>query len=139
MSCCILAPFLLEAVEASLCYFLEKLVYETQMSKPLEPTRCYSSRKLLILLALRVIYFRSFYYKTPCTTKPCHKRQFQNFLTSWMMKHLLEFMTWMWYFSQSLPMQKGLYSQFQKHCYLFLCFLLHGRRKQSKYGWAYSK
>ena len=37
----------MEAVEASLCYFFEKLVDETQISKPPEATRHYSSIKSL--------------------------------------------------------------------------------------------
>ena len=47
---------------------LWKLVDETQMVKPPEPTSHYNSRKHLILLPLRAIYFRSLYYETPCTT-----------------------------------------------------------------------
>ena len=43
-----------------------KLVDETQMAKPPEPTSHHNSRKDLILLPLRAIYFRSFYYETPC-------------------------------------------------------------------------
>ena len=44
-----------------------KLVDETQMVKPLEPTIHHNSKKYLILLPLRAIYFRSFHYETPCT------------------------------------------------------------------------
>ena len=36
------------------------------MVKPLEPTGYHNSRKYLILLPLKAIYFRSFYYETPC-------------------------------------------------------------------------
>ena len=43
-----------------------KLVDETQMVKPPEPTRHHNLRKYLILLPLRAI-FRSLYYETPCT------------------------------------------------------------------------
>ena len=39
---------------------------ETQMVKHLEPTIHHNSKKYLILLPLRVIYFRSFHYETPC-------------------------------------------------------------------------
>ena len=45
-----------------------KLVDETQMVKPLEPTSYHNSKKYLILLPLRTIYFRSFHYATPCMT-----------------------------------------------------------------------
>ena len=44
-----------------------KLVDETQMVKPPEPTNYHDSKKYLILLPLRAIYFRSFHYETPCT------------------------------------------------------------------------
>ena len=44
-----------------------KLVDETQMSTPPEHTRHRDSRKLLILLPLRAIYFTTFQYETPCT------------------------------------------------------------------------
>ena len=43
-----------------------KLVDETQMVKPLEPTIHHNSKKYLILLPLRAIYFRSLHYETPC-------------------------------------------------------------------------
>ena len=43
-----------------------KLVDETQMVKPPEPTSHHNLRKYLILLPLRAIYFRSLYYETPC-------------------------------------------------------------------------
>ena len=43
-----------------------KLVDETQMVKPPEPTSHHNSKKYLILLPLRAIYFRSLYYETPC-------------------------------------------------------------------------
>ena len=48
--------------------FFKKLINETQMGKPLEPTRHHNSGKLLILLSLRLraIYFTSFHYETPC-------------------------------------------------------------------------
>ena len=46
-----------------------KLINETQMGKPLEPTRHHNSRKLLILLPLRAIYYRSLHYETPCITR----------------------------------------------------------------------
>ena len=44
-----------------------KLVDETQMSKPPEHTRHHDSRKLLILLPLKAIYFSTFQYETPCS------------------------------------------------------------------------
>ena len=44
-----------------------KLVDETQMSKPPEPTRNPSLRKFLILVPLRGSYFRSYHYETPCS------------------------------------------------------------------------
>ena len=44
-----------------------KLVDETQMVKPPEPTSHHNSRKYLILLPLRAIYFRSLHYETPCS------------------------------------------------------------------------
>ena len=43
-----------------------KLVDETQMVKPPEPTNYHNPKKYLILLPLRAIYFRSFHYETPC-------------------------------------------------------------------------
>ena len=43
-----------------------KVVDETQMVKPPEPTIHHNSEKYLILLPLRAIYFRSFHYETPC-------------------------------------------------------------------------
>ena len=43
-----------------------KLVDETQMIKPPEPTSHHNSRKYFILLLLRAIYFRSLHYETPC-------------------------------------------------------------------------
>ena len=46
--------------------FFWKLVDETQMVKPPEPTIHHNSKKYLILLPLRAIYFRSFHYETPC-------------------------------------------------------------------------
>ena len=64
----ILAPFLWEAVEASQCYFFEnwfiKLKCPTLLS--LEAASHCNSTKLLILLPLRVIYFYSLLYETPC-------------------------------------------------------------------------
>ena len=50
-----------------------KLVDETQWSKPHKPSRLHKSIKLLIFLPLRVIYFRSNHYETPCkcTCKFC--------------------------------------------------------------------
>ena len=45
-----------------------KLVDETQMVKPPEPTSHHNSRKYLILLPLRAIYFRSLHYETPCSS-----------------------------------------------------------------------
>ena len=44
-----------------------KVVDETQMVKPPQPTIYHNSKKYLILLPLRAIYFRSFHYETPCT------------------------------------------------------------------------
>ena len=44
-----------------------KLVDETQMSKPHEYTGHHDSRKLLILVPLRAIYFSTFQYETPCS------------------------------------------------------------------------
>ena len=44
-----------------------KLVDETRMVKPLEPTIYHNSEKYLIPLPLRTIYFRSFHYETPCS------------------------------------------------------------------------
>ena len=46
--------------------FFWKLVDETQMVIPPEPTIHHNSKKYLILLALRAIYFRSFHYETHC-------------------------------------------------------------------------
>ena len=43
-----------------------KVIDETQMVKPPEPTSHHNSKKYLILLPLRAIYFRSLYYETPC-------------------------------------------------------------------------
>ena len=43
-----------------------KLADETQMVKPPEPTSHHNSRKCLIFLPLRAIYFRLLYYETPC-------------------------------------------------------------------------
>ena len=45
------------------CYFLKKLVYETQISAPPKDTRHHISRKLLVLLSLRAI---SLQYEIPC-------------------------------------------------------------------------
>ena len=50
-----LAPFLSEAVEASIFYFFLKLVDETQMSKPPEAAIHHISRKVSTLLPLRAI------------------------------------------------------------------------------------
>ena len=47
--------------------FFWNLADETQMVKPPEPTSHHDSRKYLILIPLRAIYFRSLYYETPCT------------------------------------------------------------------------
>ena len=44
----------------------QKLITETQISKPPEATRLHNFIKLVILLPLRAIYFRSQYYETPC-------------------------------------------------------------------------
>ena len=46
-----------------------KLFDEIQMVQPPEPTSHHDSRKCLILLPLRAIYFRSLYYETPCILK----------------------------------------------------------------------
>ena len=43
-----------------------KMVDKTQMATPPEHTRHHDSRKLLILLPLRAIYFSTFQYETPC-------------------------------------------------------------------------
>ena len=43
-----------------------KLINEIQTGKTLEPTRHHNSRKLMILLPVRAIYFRSLHYETPC-------------------------------------------------------------------------
>ena len=50
-----LAPFLSEAVEASIFYFFLKLVDETQMPNLPEAARHHNLRKLPTLLPLRVI------------------------------------------------------------------------------------
>ena len=49
-----------------------KLVDETQMVKPPEPTSHHNSRKYLILLPLRAIYFTSLHYETPCRYILCN-------------------------------------------------------------------
>ena len=46
-----------------------KLVDETQLVKPPEPTSHHISKKYLILVPFKSIYFRSLYYETPCTMK----------------------------------------------------------------------
>ena len=46
--------------------FFWKLVDKTQMCNPLEATRHHSLIKLLILLPLRAIYFRTFQCEIPC-------------------------------------------------------------------------
>ena len=48
--------------------FFWKLVDKTQMCNPPEATRHRNLMKLLILLPLRAIYFRSFQCEIPCTT-----------------------------------------------------------------------
>ena len=59
-----------------------KLVDETQMVKPLEPTSHHNSKKYFILLPLRAIYIRSLHYETPCSLpKPLSKAQF--FIKIW--------------------------------------------------------
>ena len=59
-------PFLSEAVEASLGYFFKKLVDETQISKPLEPTMNHNSMKWLILLPIRAELLFTLQYEIPC-------------------------------------------------------------------------
>ena len=63
-----LIPFSLEAVEASLCQFLWKLVDETQISNPPEPTLHHKSIKLWILLSLRADLLVTLQYEIPCMT-----------------------------------------------------------------------
>ena len=48
--------------------FFWKLVDKTQMCNPPEATRHHSQIKLLILLPLRAIYFRTFQCEIPCIT-----------------------------------------------------------------------
>ena len=50
--------------------FFWKLVDETQMCNPPEATRHHNLIKLLILLPLRAIYFRTFQCEIPCSRKP---------------------------------------------------------------------
>ena len=72
-----------------------KLVDETQMVKPPEPTSHHNSRKCLILLSLRAIYFISLHYETPCSKK-CESYFLINFnyffvLYSLLFEHSLPF------------------------------------------------
>ena len=50
--------------------FFWKLDDKTQMVKPPKPTIHHNSKKFLILLPLRAIYFRLFHYETPCSNSP---------------------------------------------------------------------
>ena len=49
-----------------------KLGQETQMSTPPEATRHHISTQLLVLLHLRAIYFSTFQYETPCSSRYVH-------------------------------------------------------------------
>mgnify|MGYP007015787208 CR=1 FL=1 len=64
-----------------------KLVDETQMVKPPEPTIYHDSKKYLILLPLRAIYFRSFHYETPCRMNLWGHRFSQNTASCELWKH----------------------------------------------------
>ena len=57
--------------------FFWKLVDETQMCNPPEATRHHNLIKLLILLPLRAIYFRTFQCEIPCNKGNPHKVRFQ--------------------------------------------------------------
>ena len=46
----------------------QKLVHETQISKPLEATRHHISTKLLVFLPLRAYLLCTLHYETPCST-----------------------------------------------------------------------
>ena len=45
----------------------QKLITETQMSKPPEPAMDHDSIKSMILLPFIAVYFRSYRYETPCS------------------------------------------------------------------------
>ena len=63
----ILAFFLSEAVEASLCYFFKKLVDKTQIPKSKEYTNTFKQNLTCIFLYVIVNLKETFQCETPCT------------------------------------------------------------------------
>ena len=47
----------------------QRLITETQISNPPEPAMDHDLIKLMVLLPAIAIYFRSFRYETPCTSR----------------------------------------------------------------------
>ena len=66
----ILAFFLSEAVEASLCYFFDNWLMETQISQPQEYTDAFKQNLTCIFLSVRAILKETFQCETPCNTCP---------------------------------------------------------------------
>ena len=114
-----------------------------KLSKPHEPARQHKSIKLLILLSLRAIYFRSYHYETPCILKNKVGNgmhfEINNFIGIYF-KFIL-----FWFHSYKTPISlsyillpnQGLYLQhWQLEGHVRQCFQIH-QFLQSKHRWSH--